>query len=225
MGKIGQIKRKVYNLAAKLVTSGIAVNRFHRLYYDSKVWVNTFWLGTKCEKCPLDLWIYQEIIHDLKPDLIIESGTYEGGSALFLATICDLLNRGEIITIDINKRKTPKHERIKYIIGSSVDEQTVEEIRSVIKDHMKVMVILDSDHSMKHVLKELRIYSQFVSVDSYLIVEDTNMNGHPVLPDSGPGPKEAVDEFLKENDSFTIDKSKEKFYLTFNPDGYLLRVR
>ncbi|MHC4545476.1 MAG: CmcI family methyltransferase [Planctomycetota bacterium] len=225
MGKIGEIKRRVCNLAANLVTSRIAVNRFHRLYYDSQVWVNTHWLGTKCEKCPLDLWIYQEIINDLKPDLVIESGTCEGGSALFLATICDLVNRGKIITIDIQKRETPKHERIKYIIGSSVAEQTVKEIRGVIKDNMKVLVILDSDHSMKHVLKELRIYSQFVSVGSYLIVEDTNMNGHPILPGSGPGPMEAVDEFLRENDSFKIDKSKEKFYLTFNPNGYLLRVK
>lgn len=225
MGKIGKIKRRVYNLAANLVTSRIAVNRFHRLYYDSKVWVNTYWLGTECEKCPLDLWIYQEIINDLKPDLIIECGTYGGGSALFLATICDLVNRGKIVTVDIEKRETPKHERIKYIIGSSVDDQTVKEIRGLIKDGMKVMVILDSDHSMKHVFEELRIYSQFVSVGSYLIVEDTNMNGNPVLPRSGPGPMEAVDEFLKDNDSFKIDKSKEKFYLTFNPHGYLLRAK
>jgi len=88
----------------------------------------------------------------------------------------------------------------------------------------KAIVILDSDHGKEHVLDELRIYSRFVSRDSYLIVEDTNLNGHPVNPDFGPGPMEAVQDFLKNNDQFIIDKSREKFYLTFSPGGFLRRV-
>ena len=123
------------------------------------------------------------------------------------------------------KRETPKHERIKYIIGSSTDKQTVNEIKNLINNKRKVMVILDTDHSMEHVLKELKIYSEFVSVGSYLVVEDSNVNGHPVLPKFGPGPMEAIDDFLRKNSDFIIDKSKEKFYLTFNPRGFLLRVK
>jgi len=83
------------------------------------------------------------------------------------------------------------------------------------------MVILDSDHSKGHVLSELKIYSKFVTKGSYIIVEDTNINNHPVFPDFGPGPMEAVEEFLKENKDFSVDRSREKFYLTFNPKGFL----
>ncbi len=87
-----------------------------------------------------------------------------------------------------------------------------------------MLVILDSDHSKRHVLDELRTYSQFVGEGSYIIVEDTNVNGHPVLPEFGPGPMEAIQDFLKENKDFAVDGSKEKFYMTFNPKGYLRRV-
>jgi cephalosporin hydroxylase len=85
------------------------------------------------------------------------------------------------------------------------------------------MVILDSDHSRDHVLGELRIYGKMVTRGQYLIVEDTNINGHPALPEFGPGPMEALDLYLKEDDAFEIDPSREKFYMTFNPRGYLRR--
>ncbi len=87
------------------------------------------------------------------------------------------------------------------------------------------MAILDSDHHKEHVLRELEIYSKFVTRESYIIVEDTNINGHPVRSKFGPGPMEAVKEFLKMNDDFIIDRSREKFYLTFNPDGYLKKMK
>jgi cephalosporin hydroxylase len=225
MKKISKIRSKIFNLGINRVMHKSIVNKFHKLYYDSKVWENTHWLGIECLKCPLDLWVYQEIINDLKPDIIIECGTHKGGGALFLASICDLVGKGSIITIDILKRETPKHERIKYIIGSSTDTQTVNEIKNLINNKRKVMVILDSDHSRGHVLKELKIYSEFVSVGSYLIVEDSNVNGHPVLPNFGPGPMEAVNEFLRENINFVRDKSKENFFLSFNPRGFLRRIK
>jgi cephalosporin hydroxylase len=204
------------------------VDQFHKLYYDShifgKTWGNTFWLGIPTLKCPLDLWIYQEIIFEVKPDIIIECGTAHGGSTLFLASMCDLVNNGMVITIDIeDKKNRPYHKRIKYLLGSSISEEIVEKLRNLMKDSDKVIVILDSDHHKEHVLNELKIYSKFVTKGSYLIVEDTNINGHPVAPDFGPGPMEAVDEFLKENKDFVVDKTKEKLYLTFNPNGYLKR--
>lgn len=204
------------------------IDLFHRLYYDSidQTWKNTLFLGIPALKCPLDLWIYQEIIYELKPNVIIESGTANGGGALFLASICDLVNNGDIITIDIeNKEGRPLHKRINYLLGSSTSEEIVEHVKKLIRDKNKIMVILDSDHSKEHVLNELKIYSKFIDKGSYIIVEDTNINGHPVFPQHGPGPMEAVDEFLKENKDFAIDRNKEKFYMTFNPCGYLKKIK
>jgi cephalosporin hydroxylase len=74
---------------------------------------------------------------------------------------------------------------------------------------------------MPHVLREMEIYSQLVTRGSYMIVEDSNVNGHPIMPNWGDGPFEAIEEFLKHNDSFEIDKECEKYYMTFNPNGYL----
>jgi cephalosporin hydroxylase len=206
------------------------IDQFHKLYYDShifgKTWGNTFWMGIPILKCPFDLWIYQEIIFKLKPDIIIECGTAYGGSALFLASMCDLVNTGKVITIDIKEKEVrPKHKRIKYLLGSSTSEEIVKQVKKFINDKDKVMVILDSDHHKEHVLNELRIYSEFVTKGSYIIVEDTNLNDHPVYPDFGPGPMEAVGEFLKENKEFIVDRSKEKLYLTFNPKGYLRKIK
>ena len=203
------------------------IEQFHRLYYDYSIcgesYKKTFWMGTLTMKCPLDLWIYQEIIFQTRPDMIVECGTAEGGSALYLASILDLVNKGRVITIDIKRVKVPRHKRITYLVGSTVSDEIVEKVKSFIKKGDKVMVILDSDHHKDHVLKELRIYSDIVTKGNYLIVEDTNLNGNPVVPAFGPGPKEAVEEFLKSNKNFIIDKSREKFYLTFNPSGYLFK--
>lgn len=195
---------------------------FHRLYYDSAVRKDTYWLGTRAQKCPLDLWIYQEILHETRPDLILETGTAHGGSALYLASVCDLLSRGEIVTVDISPIEgRPEHPRITYLTGSSTAGEVVEEIERHVAGHERVLVILDSDHSRDHVLDELRTYSRWVSTGSYLIVEDTNVNGHPALPEHGPGPTEAVEEFLAETDEFELDAAREKFFLTFNPRGFL----
>ena len=195
------------------------IKDFHDLYYESSciggTWKNTNWLGVPIQKCPLDCWIYQELLFDIKPDIIIETGTKVGGSALFFASILDLIGKGEVITIDINgKGKLPEHDRITYLWANSVDESVVNFIKPRVKDK-RVMVILDSDHSKEHVLKELEIYSQFVSVYSFLIVEDTNTEG----------PLESVFEFINKTPNFTINRSCEKFYLTFAPYGFLKRVK
>lgn len=206
------------------------INKFCKIYYekrekDSRIWQKTTWLGTLALKLPTDLWIYQEILYDIRPDLIIETGTMYGGSALFLATICDTIKKGSIVSIDINRKDSfPNHERIKYITGSSTDEKIVNQVKNMIKTNDKVMVILDSDHTKNHVLNEMEMYSGLVSKDSYLIVEDTAINGHPVEPNFGDGPMEAVNEFLKTHDEFKIDNDKEKFLLTMNPNGYLKKI-
>jgi cephalosporin hydroxylase len=111
------------------------------------------------------------------------------------------------------------------LLGSSTSKEIVEKIKNSIKDKDRVMVILDSDHSKVHVLNELRIYSELVTRGSYLIVEDMCLNGHPVYPGFGLGPMEAVEEFLKESKDFVADRRREKYYITFNPKGYLKRIK
>ena len=223
------IRRRLY-VSSK--TEKEVIERFHQLYYgpgnvvSGFPWHNTRWLGTKVFKCPLDLWVYQEIISELKPDVIIECGTADGGGTLFFASMCDLMDKGSVISVDYRYRENlPKHERITYVTGSSIADETFKEIKKNVKPDDVVMVVLDSDHTKKHVLNELHLYGKLVTLGSYLIVEDTNINGHPVASDFGPGPAEAVEEFMSENRNFFADKSKEKFYLTFNPGGYLKRIK
>jgi cephalosporin hydroxylase len=174
------------------------------------------------QKCVFDLWIYQEILHEIRPAVIIECGTANGGSAIFLASICELLGRGEVVTIDIAEQAgRPAHQRITYLTGSSTSPEIFSSVEQLVGSRGPVLVILDSNHERDHVLDELRLYAPLVSSGSYLIVEDSNINGHPVLPEFGPGPAEAIDEFLAESEDFFVDRTREKFFLTFNPGGYL----
>ncbi len=204
------------------------VDEFHSLYYNSQAFgkgpTSTFWCGVRTYKLPLDLWIYQEIIHETKPDIIIETGTANGGSALYLAHLCQLMQKGRVISVDIRPdSQRPRHDLISYITGSSTDLDTLRQVREQIGPDDSIMVILDSDHRMHHVLEELRLYAPLVTAGQYLIVEDTNVNGHPVNKEHGPGPMEAVSEFLRNEPGFSTDHSREKFFLTFNPRGYLVK--
>lgn len=206
------------------------IRLFHRVYYQlgsnqaGGTWDNTFWMGVKTEKNPLDMWIYQEILHKIRPELIIETGTRHGGSAMFLANMCDLLNVGQIITIDVRMPKpAPQHPRITYIHGSSADPQIVQQVHRSAMNKAPVLIILDSDHRADHVLAELRAYHMLVTPGSYLIVEDSNINGRPVLGNFGPGPAEAIEQFMQENSDFEVDQTCEKQLMTFNPGGFLRR--
>jgi cephalosporin hydroxylase len=208
---------------------GTVADQFHKIYYglgeQGQTWLDTRWLGVPVAKIPLDLWVYQEILFETKPDLIIECGTAKGGSAYYLACLMDLMGKGRIITIDlITLADRPNHPRITYLTGSSISEKIVEEVKKHVVPGQSVMVILDSDHSALHVHAELQIYSKFVTKGAYLVVEDCNLNGHPVWPTHGPGPMEAVEKFLKETNQFQVDKSREKFLVSFNPNGYLKRI-
>jgi cephalosporin hydroxylase len=202
------------------------IRAFHRLYYDSpwQTWKNTRWLSVNAYKTPLDLWIYQELIVSLRPQLIVETGTAHGGSALFLATVCDAVDCGEILSIDVSANPNrPEHDRITYVTASSTAPETLGLVAEHAHDKAPVLVILDSDHTRDHVLAELRAYAPFVTPGSYLVVEDTNLNAHPVVPSFGPGPTEALRAFLEERTDFSPDADQEKFLLSFNPGGYLRR--
>lgn len=208
------------------------VKRFVQIYFDSRVWDGrTSWLGVTSLQNPCDNWAMQEIIAEIKPDFIIESGTYNGGTSLFYASVLALVNpNGKVITIDVNPQVEQSaqwplfRERVEVITGSSVSPEVVKALAERVKGG-KVLVTLDSLHTKEHVLKEIQLYSPLVSTNSYLVVQDTVVNGHPILPDWGEGPMEAVEEFLKTNQDFVVDGSREKFLLTFYPSGYLKRVK
>ena len=202
--------------------------QFHRLYYhvSLRTWKDTFYRGTRAYKCPTDMWVYQELIDDLRPGLVIETGTFRGGSAHFIADRLELAGHGQVVTVDIDVQPDrPEHPRLTYLTGSSVDPEVLEDLRSRIDPAAPVLVILDSDHSQAHVAAELLAYAPLVTLGSYLIVEDTNVNGHPAAPDHGPGPYEAVQDFLAGDTGFEVDRRCERYFLTQNPSGYLRRVR
>lgn len=183
------------------------------------------WLGAPAQKNPLDAWIYQEMLYEMKPDFVIELGTSFGGGALFIASIMDLIDHGEIITVDVaDHAGQVTHSRITKIHGSSIDNSIVSRIAERVSGK-SVLVILDSDHTKKHVLKEMELYSKFVPIGGYMVVEDSNINGHPVFPGWGPGPMEAIREFLSRRNDFEIDKKREKFMVTFYPSGFLKKTK
>jgi cephalosporin hydroxylase len=230
-----------YRLRFDSASENRVTRRFSEIYFHSHVlgksWESTSWMGVPVYKCPTDLWTYQELIYEVTPDVIVETGTSLGGSAFYLASLCDLVDKGKVVSVEIENegqsvararkkpsRVRPIHPRITYLRGSSTSPMIVQRVKDLSRSGKRVLVILDSDHGKAHVLEELRAYAPLVSLGSYVIVEDSNVNGHPVLPEFGPGPMEAIEEFLSENQNFKIDRSRENHLLTFNPRGYLRRV-
>jgi len=181
--------------------------------------------------------VLQEIIWQVKPDLIIETGIAHGGSLIFSASMLELLgNNGQVLGIDIDIRehnrveieKHPMFKRITMIQGSSIDKSVVQQVYNFAKDKKQVLVALDSNHTHEHVLRELQLYSPLVTKGSYLVVFDTIIEDMPedFFLDrpwgKGNNPKTAVWDFLKSNDRFEIDKEIEnKLLITVAPDGYL----
>jgi len=199
------------------------------------------WLGRPFLQLPQDMIAMQEIIYRVKPDLIIETGIARGGSLIFYASILELIGEaGIVVGIDVdirehNRVEIEKHrmfKRIKMIQGSSLDEAIVGEIAKLAEGKKSVLVCLDSNHTHDHVLKELELYSPFVTKGSYLVVCDTIIEDMPdeFFPHrpwkKGNNPKTAVWEFLKTSDRFQIDKELEnKLLITQAPDGYLKCVK
>jgi len=209
------------------------IDDFHKLSYSAAfeeglTWQRTKWLGVPLFKMPSDLLNLAEVIGEIKPHLIIETGTAAGGSALFMATYLDAVGTGKVLTIDMRPidRNYPAHPRIAYLGDrSSLDEDVLKEAKHYCDFYGgPVMVILDSDHQRDHVAKELVAYADFVSPGSYLIVEDTNVNGHPVLAEHGPGPYEALHEWLPSHPEFKIDERVARYQL-FSQHTWLRKVR
>lgn len=202
---------------------------YHIWYEKTKVWKRTKWFGVPMWKLPFDAFIIQDIITEIQPDYIIETGTGYGGSAMFYASICELLGKGKVISIDIEikselKREFKFEERIELMFGGSTNPLLFDQVKEK-TEGKKNIVLLDSWHSYDHVLEEMRLYSQLVPVGSYMIVEDTHVSGHPVEWGYGDGPYEAVKSFMKETSDFAIEKKREVYRFSFNPDGYLRRIK
>lgn len=181
---------------------------FHFLYYRQKGWSQNTFLGYPIMQCPFDLQVYQELIFRLKPQFILQTGIWKGGSLLYFATLLDAIGAGPdalVIGVDIElleNAKTLSHPRIRLIEGSSIDASVIAQIDSIVGER-RGLVILDSDHSQAHVTKELSLYERFAAV--YLVIEDTNINGHPVYRGFGPGPFEAAQDFLRSQSDFRED--------------------
>ena len=200
---------------------------------------NFSWMGRPIIQYPQDMIAMQEIIWDLKPDLIIETGIAHGGSLIYYASILELIGKGEVLGVDIDIRKHNRTEienhsmfkRIQMIEGSSVSQETVDKVAEIAKGKQTVLVTLDSNHTHEHVLQELIMYSPFVTKGSYLVAFDTIVEDLPndYLPgrswNQGDNPKTAVREFLKSHPEFETDKSIDnKLLISVGPDGYLKRI-
>jgi cephalosporin hydroxylase len=202
---------------------------------------NFDWLGLPIIQHPQDIVAIQEIIWQTKPDIIIETGVARGGSIIFYASMLHLLNNGgKVIGVDIdirshNRKAIEEHPlsfMVNLIQGSSTDHSTIKAINALLRHTDKVMVILDSNHTYNHVLKELELYSPFVTKNCYLIVLDTCVEDLPndLFLDrpwgKGNNPKTAVHKFMETTDRFEIDKLiPNKLVLTAAPDGYLKCIR
>ena len=192
--------------------------------------------GVPIHKHPCDLFNYQQIIFEQHPDYIIECGAFQGGATLYFANLLDIIGKGRVISVDICERegvwyeKVRSHPRVTCLAGSSTDPAVVANVHELVGNCRNNFIILDSLHTKGHVLGELAAYSELVGTGNYIIVEDSNLNGHPLLPDLHPqtalegGPFEAIEEFLKERKDFRIDTDMEKrFLFSFAPSGYLVK--
>lgn len=203
---------------------------FTSVFHDLKAqtFATTTWLQVPLVKTPADILVFQQIISETRPELIVETGAYVGGSAMLFATVQEMLGiDGKVIAVDIDlsliHEKVREHPRIELIEGSSTDPEVVSRIRAA-AEGKRTMVDLDADHRAHHVLAELRTYSSLVSPNCYLVVEDSFFGGRPVRPDAVPGPSEALDAWFAEDPPFESDRWRERYLLTQNPRGYMRRI-
>jgi cephalosporin hydroxylase len=200
--------------------SDLEIHKRMQALISNPVFQNRF-LGIMTHQTPSDAWIILEIMAETRPDLIVEAGTFHGGSAVLWAIILQHINPGgRVITIDIEDQREARainlpiaKRRVEFILGSSTDPKVVEKVHQRAKGK-RVMVILDSLHSKEHVAAELEAYAPLVPVGGYLIVQDTPF-----------GPDEAIAEFLAANDNWIADRRRERYPDTNSVRGYLRRVK
>jgi cephalosporin hydroxylase len=216
-----------------------------RVGFDNKYVYGFTWLGRPILQLPEDMVRMQEVVYRVKPDVIIETGVAHGGSLVFYAGLCRAMGRGRVIGIDVeirphNREAIEAHELfdlIDLVEGSSVAPETVEQVRSLVPGE-RALVILDSNHTRDHVLRELEAYSGFVGRDSYLVVADggimTAAAGAPLARDDWDwnNPISAIEEFLKTHDEFVVEPPAPVFNegsinrgVSYWTGGWLRRTR
>jgi cephalosporin hydroxylase len=186
---------------------------------------STSWTGVPIWQNVLDLWTIQETISEVRPALIVETGTHMGGSALFYAHLMDLLGEGRVLTIDIERRERPEHPRITFVEGSSTSPETADRARAEAESAAgPVLVILDSNHDRDHVAAELELYAPLVTPGSYLLSQDGIIDQLLVFRSGRPGPLDANRAFLELHPEFELDVERnERFGLTHHPVGWMRR--
>lgn len=223
----------------------IISNIWLRCGWDTKYVYSFTWLGRPIIQLPEDMMRIQEVIYSVKPDVIIETGVAHGGSLVFYASLCKAIEKGRVIGVDLeirphNRHAIEAHELINYITlleGSSTSQDVLLKVKELIKPEETVLVLLDSNHTKKHVLEELQAYSTFVSVNSYIVACDGIMAFLGNAPRTDPSwvennPLSAIREFLEENHDFIIEEPVFPFNegfikerVTYWPSGFLKRIR
>ena len=208
-----------------------AAEKYHLWYYTSGVWQSTKWMGVTTYKSPSDMWNYQEILASLKPSMVIEFGTAFGGAALFFSSVMRQIGtRSRVLSVDIHIDRVDQRAKldpdIELLTMSSADQRVAARIAQLRSEYSgAAFAILDSDHRKRHVLAELEMLRPLLRSDDYLIVEDSNINGHPVNPHWGEGPFEALEEYfhLHPDDYYHDAERGNRFGFTFAPNGFLIR--
>ena len=199
------------------------------------------WMGRPIIQFPQDIVAMQELIWQVQPELIIETGVAHGGSLILYASLLELIGgNGGVLGVDIDIRAHnraaieahPMSRRIQLLQGSSIDREVGRRVHELAEGKQRVMVVLDSHHTHAHVLKELELYSPLVPAGSYLVVFDTIIEDMPAGTftdrpwDRGNNPKTAVDEFLRQTDRFVVDEAIDgKLLITAARGGYLKCLR
>lgn len=198
------------------------------LYHQKEiVFDRASWMGLRIWKNPLDAWIYQEILYEVKPDLVVEIGSRYGGSTQYFANLLDIMDHGQVLSIDTERSEYEcKHPRVTALTGDSADPAILSQVDDFCRDR-RVFVIHDADHSQAKVAEDLRNYSRYVSLNSYFVVEDGIVDlfheGDGLGFREG-GPLAATEAFLAQNPNFIADTSRERYLLTYNPKGFLKRI-
>ncbi|MET0313477.1 MAG: CmcI family methyltransferase [Hansschlegelia sp.] len=240
----GDGSEEIYEIA-KPEAFDAASKAWLRVGWDTKHVYSFTWLGRPIIQLPEDMIRLQEVIFNLKPDVVIETGIAHGGSLIFYASLFEMMGKGRVIGVDIEIRphnrsaieEHPMAKRIEMIEGSSIAPETVAEVQKRIKPGETVLVILDSNHLHGHVLEELRAYGPLASVGSYVVATDGIMEQVTGAPRSTPdwtwnNPKKAAHDFVAENPDFVIEEPEWLFNesvltnrITYWPDAFVKRIR
>jgi cephalosporin hydroxylase len=209
---------------------GMSVADWMIYHQDRIVFEKVQWMGVQALKNPLDCWIYQEILWEVRPEVVVEIGSFAGGSTLYFCHLCDLIGQGLVVSLDADRSHFQvQHLRLVEITGDCWEPAVTARVAALCAGK-RTMVVHDAEHTQDAVLRALRLYADFVSPGSYFIVEDgiVDVFDPRVSPQLGwdrPGPLAAIREFLREDKRFVIDKSRERYLITYNPCGFLRRVK